>query len=459
MSVIKLVISDLHLADGHPILDGFSEQQQAALDGVLCAASPGGPLGSAEDVELIINGDGFDFLAIGPYTTNTTTNPAIALEKWKTILGAHHAFFEALRRFMRLPGRRVTFIAGNHDIELGFEEVRAAIRTAIRGEDQCQNVYFSETRFYRPLPDVYIEHGHHFDFWNHAGDLWDANGYPLSRQPERLTLPVGTQYFEWAAHPISVRYPYFDHFDPSLGSTRQIALLCLLDPDCVVETAQRTMKMLSYPRKALEGLGAGEEHIPAKLFAQAMMDFAAFQQNMIARKTEWQTVEASLRTHPAEQSDAQIEAYTEFIELCNVLTLPPVEAVKAILAPKVYAMGESVATGMQNVLRSDPTLRYAIAGHTHMMRRDMVNDGAQVYLNTATWTKREAVPTADEITPEIVEWLREPDPEKSPLLEVTQFAFALIEGECDENQTHRSPSRASLCAWKGGVQGSYRVLA
>ncbi len=100
MSTIKLIISDLHLADGHPILDSFGEQQQAALEGLLRAAALGGPLGNAEDVELIINGDCFDFLAIPPYVAHNTTNPVIALEKWKTIPPTHRAFFEAtgLRR-------------------------------------------------------------------------------------------------------------------------------------------------------------------------------------------------------------------------------------------------------------------------------------------------------------------------------------------------------------------------
>ena len=115
-------------------------------------------------------------------------------------------------------------------------------------------------------------------------------------------------------------------------------------------------------------------------------------------------------------------------------------------------MGESVAHGMQNVLRSDPTLRYAIAGHTHMMRRDPVNNGSQVYLNTASWTKRQAVPTSDEITPALVEWLREPGGQADPLHDVTQAVFALVRAD------DGGSSDASLYTWEGGEQGYYRVL-
>lgn len=452
MPVIKLVVSDLHLADGHPILDGFGARQQRALEELLLAASPAGTLGGAQDVELIINGDCFDLLVIPPYREDGIGSPAVSLEKLEKIFSAHRPFFETLRRFISLPGRHITFLTGNHDIELCFAEVRAAIRRAIGGEYQEQRVQFSLARGYRPLPDVYIEHGHHYDFWNHAANLWHDDGSAITPAPGSITLPVGTQYFQKAMHPISVQYPYFDHFDPSIDSTRQIALLCVLDPDIVIETARQTMRMLSYPRAALAGLAQGEERVPAKLFEQAMLDFAAFQQDMIAHKNGWQPVEDYLKTHPEGQKDRQAETIMGFFLLRDALSQAPVEAARAILAPTVYPMGEQVAMGMQNVLRDDQTLRYAIAGHTHMLRDDSMQNGTQRYLNTASWTQREALPAQEDITPELLAWLRNPVPEKTPLRQVTQLVFALLEAE--EGQ----PSRAALCAWEDGSTG-YRILS
>lgn len=455
MSEVKLVISDLHLANGHAVLDGFGPQQQAALDGLLRATEPGGPLSNADDIEFIINGDCFDFLAVRPYLDDGITTPAIALAKWEQIHAAHPAFFETLRDFLRIPGRRITFMAGNHDIELAFAEVRHVLHNAL-GTDAgtpARNVFLCETRFYRPLPDVHIEHGHHYDYWNHAGDVWDEQGNPLDHQPARLTLPLGTQYFQRAAYPINMAYAYFDHLDPSLDSTRQIALLCLFNPVLVRETAQRAMQMLSYPRAALDGLGAGEEYIPSRLFEVAMLDFAAFQLDTIARKPEWQAVEAGLRTHPEGQIDAQAEMIAEYFELRNALSLPPLEAVKAILQPRPYPMGESIAMGMQNILRDNPTLRYAIAGHTHMLRHDTLKGGAQTYLNTASWTLRESRPAPADVTSELVAWLREPWQEASPLQDITQMIFALVRAEDGQ------PSTANLCAWEGGEQGHYQILS
>src|SRR6267154_2748358 len=62
-----IVLSDLHLADDRNILEGFHDQEQAAFEGLLKAALPGGKLGQAASTTVIINGDCFDFLAVPPY--------------------------------------------------------------------------------------------------------------------------------------------------------------------------------------------------------------------------------------------------------------------------------------------------------------------------------------------------------------------------------------------------------
>src|SRR5437588_3467928 len=230
MSSIKLVVSDLHLADSASILECFSDTQQSAFEGLLGMASQSHHIysslfGQAKNVELIINGDTFDFLTTTPYDTNGMTRPEVALQKLDKIIAAHEPFFVALRSFIEAPGHSITFLAGNHDIELCFAEVRERICTAIVGATSDLRLHFCPTRFYRPLPDVYIEHGNHYDFWNHAiQGLWDEQGQPLEPQPVTITLPVGSHYLQHAAHAISVHYTYFDHFEPSMNTMRQMAL-------------------------------------------------------------------------------------------------------------------------------------------------------------------------------------------------------------------------------------------
>ncbi len=445
MPKIKLVISDLHLADGHPIFEGFGDSQQSALEGLLNAASKMGSAVNAEDVELIINGDCFEFLFMQPHERYETTNPATALIKLEKVIDVHRPFFKTLQRFISQSGRHITFITGNHDIELAFEEVQVRICQAIcDGQDLKNQVDFCHTRFYRPLFDVYIEHGNQYDFWNRICDLWDEQGQSLILRPETLTLPLGTRYIQHAAYPINVKYPYFDHFEPSMNLTPQVALLCLLNPEIVVTTVHHVIEMLSYPRKPLAGLFPGEDRIPVKLFEHAMIDFAAFQDDMVAHNPKF--------TEPLGQI-SQTNAMREYVTIREAMSLPVVEAIKATCVPAVYHMAESTARGMQHILDNDPTLRYAIAGHTHLDRSDYINNGSQVYLNTGTWTARYAFPETDEITSELIEWLRNPDWSEIPLRDVTRFVFAFIRSE------EGGPSSANLCVWEGGANGTYRVLA
>ncbi len=374
MPDIILILSDLHLANGQSILDGFGDIQQAAFEGLTSAACGAGPMGHADEVELVINGDCFDFLVTAPYDTGGVSDVSTSLEKLQKIIAAHPSFFEALRSFIETPGRHVTFMTGNHDIELRFEKVRELIYTAIK-------------------------------------------------------------------------YAYFDRFEPSMNSMRQIALLCLLDPAIIIETAQLTMDMFSEPRKALAGLAPGEERIAARLFEETMIDFAAFQQEMQFHKPDW--------VEPAGLSTEQMQVTTmiEFDMIRDALKLPLIEAVAAICTPTTYVMAERVAAGLQAVLKNDPALRYAFAGHTHMVRIDPVNNGRQSYLNTASWTMRLALPAPGEVNAELIEWFRRPDWEHVLLPDETQFTFAMV------NSTPDGASSASLCVWEGGLKGSYRVLA
>ncbi len=451
MTTIKLVISDLHLADGHAVLDGFGEYQQSALEGLLNAASTHGPLSQEGDVELIINGDCFDFLTVPPYDTGGTMAADLAVEKLVKIITAHRPFFQALRIFIAQPGRRVTFITGNHDIDLCFAEIRAGIYDAIGIEQGAGTVQFCPTRFYRPLPDVYIEHGNAYDFWNRdISELWDVQGQPLTHEPHSITLPSGSHYLQHAFLPVNLAYPYIDRFEPSMSILRQMALLSLVDPQMVIGMVQHTMELLSQPHDGLAQLAPGDERIPARLFEQAMLDLAEFHQDAVTRHPGW------AEPPGIDAEFAQVGAMTEFAMLREALNLPFLEAIAAVCTPATYPMGESVAAGMHNVLRSDSMLRYAIAGHTHMVRIDPIKSeatGQQVYLNTASWTTRVALPAPAEITAEVAAWLRQPDWTNIPLSDATQLIFAMV------NAAAGGPSSASLCLWEGDKNGHYRVLA
>src|SRR2546421_1836766 len=150
MRTIKLIVSDLHVASGDRALDGFGERQQAALEGLLTASrGEGGPFGEADDVELITNGDCFDFLMVEPHDTGGVIHAGLAVEKLRRMIAAHDPFFETLRRFVSQPGRRITFMTGNHDMEMCFAEVRAGIMEAMGMQPDDRRMYFCPTPSYR----------------------------------------------------------------------------------------------------------------------------------------------------------------------------------------------------------------------------------------------------------------------------------------------------------------------
>jgi UDP-2,3-diacylglucosamine pyrophosphatase LpxH len=449
---IKLVLSDLHLGDGAFPLECFGERHQAAFEGLIAATLPAvgsqeTPLGQSDDLELIINGDCFDFLVVTPYSVDGVVEVATAMQKLEKILIAHQDFFDILRIFIEAKGRTITFIAGNHDLELCFAEVRERICSAIIGNTTDERVHFCPTRFYRPLADIYIEHGNHYDFWNHRTmNLWDEQGQPLTLAPRSITLSPGSRYFQRATYAVSLRYPYFDHFEPSINATRQIAMLSLLDPRLVVHTAHATMQLLSYPRRALAKLSLKDRRNPVRLFEEAIQDFAAFQMDMYEHEKDWVAI-------PHKEGQVSQSTIMEVLAVRESLTLPTQEAFAALCTSSTYQMGEDVASGMHTVLKQDASLRYAIAGHTHMMRIEPGESRNQVYLNTASWTERLALPTPQEVTPALIAWLSNPDWQHIPLRDLTRPTFALIMA------TDGGPSSASLCLWEGGRHGCYRVLA
>ncbi len=463
MRKIKLIVSDLHVASGDTMLDGFGERQQAALEGLLAAAGrppihggAGSPLGGADDVELIINGDCLDFQMVEPHDTGGVIDAGQAVEKLGQMTAAHGPFFETLGRFVRQPGRRITFMTGNHDMELCFAEVRAGIMEAMGMQQDDGRVYFCPTRSYRPLPEVHIEHGNAYDFWNcDLSGFWDTSGHVM-------TLPVAAQYVQHAAYPIVERYPYLVLFEPPLSIPRQVALFCLLNQAVVVEYRQHVQELLDAgvhgPHQRLLHLAPGEKHTPVTLFEQTIKVLLAFQREAVARSPGWKE---PLGKRAALQ--AQVRAMMEVAMLRKTLSRVSknkgvIKAIATICTPPTAAKGDSVAAGMHPVLKSDPSLRYALAGHTHKARLDPIKGGGraeqQVYLNTGSWLSRLALPAPGEMTPELVAWLSEPDRGHIPLREVPpQCVFALVkasaEGSCS----------ASLCVWEGGSSGQYRVMA
>ncbi len=446
-----IVVSDLHVGDGTPGGGHFFEQQQEALEGLLAASGPDGPLGAAPQVELILNGDSFDFLLVLPEPDRVRTDAAYGLLKVERVSAAHPRFFGALRRFLEAPGRQMTFTIGNHDLELCYARVRDRIRQAIGA--QAGQVRFCLSRAYEPFPGVTIEHGCQYDLWNSIGELWegfwpvlgllDDGRQNTTAEPGSLPLPWGTRYTYHAFWAARQRYPYFAEFIPLPTGLSMLALLCLIAPEVVLEGLPRTAALLAHPvpvPSVEEIPGQGNDAAP--LFAAAAPTLVALQREVAAQSGAALSTRAEARIQAAQQA------------LYEALDGPsPLDALKVIF-PETSDRSTNLVeqdSRARGMLLRDEGLRVALTGHTHL-EGTLRLPGGKLLVDTGTWINRLYLPGEGERTPEVMRWLSQPEPGRSPLRDATRFPFAVL------GMREHEPLTVQLCEWVGGRAGRSEPL-
>ncbi len=212
---VKVVLSDLHLGTGtrpgevNPFEDFHEDERLAEL--VLHFA------GEAYDgvpVEVVLNGDILDLLKVpyrGEFCTEVTED--VALEKVRRCLRGHPRVFDALAEFAARPGKRITYIAGNHDLDIAFPRVQRLIRARIgvpEGSDALR--FLTDTEFYRLPGGVVVTHGHQFEEMNRT-----EGGRPLRAGDdgrERVNMPWGSLFFVNVLAPAKVERPIIDLVQP-----------------------------------------------------------------------------------------------------------------------------------------------------------------------------------------------------------------------------------------------------
>jgi len=143
-------------------------------------------------LELVLNGDTFDFDSVTQLPTKPTTPigwcarlRGLSSEEWMSlfkiecIIADHGSWFERLGALLRRGGR-VVFVLGNHDIELSWPSVQQRIRAAIgvgavsgehglRPSEPPRSVEPNDEPvvfcpwFYLSGGDTYVSHGHQYD--------------------------------------------------------------------------------------------------------------------------------------------------------------------------------------------------------------------------------------------------------------------------------------------------------
>lgn len=159
----------MHLSAGRFIDSMINPNEDFFFDREFCEFLEffsSGVYGDGCEVELILNGDVFDFLNItvnGDFADVVTAE--IAVQKIRAIFKGHPDVTEALQEFVKKPGKRVLYNVGNHDMDFFFPEVREEFCRTLAGENWTKEKVWvnTETEFLSYPEGIEIHHGNQFE--------------------------------------------------------------------------------------------------------------------------------------------------------------------------------------------------------------------------------------------------------------------------------------------------------
>lgn len=237
ISKIKLVISDFHLSRGKWLKNGRKNpledfHQDERFQEFLEYYSTG-PY-SETDVELIVNGDFFDPLAVIPIPEVGTSllpleypleveEPA-AVEKFLHIIEGHPISFEALKAFLK-RGKKITFRWGNHDAALLWPQVQALLQRTLTPPHPDQ-IQFQQKPYI--FDRICVDHGHQYETLNQ----FDESNIFIERKTKFgirkiQNLPFGSFFVLGFINQVKLQRSYINQVQPF---RLYIRLSLLLEP-------------------------------------------------------------------------------------------------------------------------------------------------------------------------------------------------------------------------------------
>ena len=108
---------------------------------------------------LVLNGDILNLIQIDvDGVFSSIIDGELTVKAIKQIEKGHPTFFEALKKYLATPNKKLTYVIGNHDSGIAFEEAQNYLKELIGdGIEFC---------FELNIDGVHIEHGHRFEVIN-----------------------------------------------------------------------------------------------------------------------------------------------------------------------------------------------------------------------------------------------------------------------------------------------------
>ncbi len=192
---VVLVISDLHLSAGKMFKGKRNLLEDFHYDNELIDFLKYYSSGDYQDldVELVINGDFLDFLAV-PYVEffdDEFWSETAAMAKLRMIMSAHVGVLEALKKFLSTPHKKIVYIIGNHDAEFVFDSLKEEFLNYF-GTLRENIVLTNSISTHVPVKGVFIQHGHQYE---RAHEFDQENAIVETLNGEKYFIPPWGSYY------------------------------------------------------------------------------------------------------------------------------------------------------------------------------------------------------------------------------------------------------------------------
>ena len=192
---VVLVISDLHLSAGKMIKGKRNLLEDFHYDNELIDFLNYYSSGDYEniEVELVINGDFLDFLAV-PYVEfydDEFWSESAALAKLRMIMKAHRDVLDALKSYLTKPQKKIVYIIGNHDAEFVFDSLKKEF-LGYFGELASKIILSNSVSTHIPIKGVSIQHGHQYE---RAHEFDQENAVVETASGEKYFVPPWGSYY------------------------------------------------------------------------------------------------------------------------------------------------------------------------------------------------------------------------------------------------------------------------
>ena len=216
----KIVISDFHIGGGHKkgavnYYDEFTYDDEFYEFLDYYSSGEYEP----QEVELIINGDFFDMIKVsvdGKYPDKITE--AVAINKLKQCLDGHPKVEEGLKMFASRPNKSITYMPGNHDIDMIFPAAAKMFKERLTSPENRDSVNVITDRDSIVLEGgVHVHHGHQFEANNsfdYANILVKKSLTGANLEEPFIRIPWGTLFLLKVIIPLKNERFFIDHIRP-----------------------------------------------------------------------------------------------------------------------------------------------------------------------------------------------------------------------------------------------------